>query len=74
MQELVDTIRDEEKPDAVIVLSHNGFDVDQKMAEVCTGIDFIMGDILMMVFLKLFLLKMKKVLHMYVMLDQMVNS
>lgn len=43
MQELVDTIRDEEKPDAVIVLSHNGFDVDQKMAEVCTGIDFIMG-------------------------------
>jgi len=43
MQELVDTIREEEKPDAVIVLSHNGFDVDQKMAEVCTGIDFIMG-------------------------------
>ncbi|MBU3015473.1 thiosulfohydrolase SoxB [Poseidonibacter lekithochrous] len=43
MQDLVDTIRDEEKPDAVIVLSHNGFDVDQKMAEVCTGIDFIMG-------------------------------
>ena len=43
MQELVDTIRDEEKPDAVIVLSHNGFDVDQKMAEVCTGIDFILG-------------------------------
>ena len=43
MQELVDTIREEEKPDAVIVLSHNGFDVDQKMAEVCSGIDFIMG-------------------------------
>ena len=43
MQELVDIIRAEEKPDAVIVLSHNGFDVDQKMAEVCTGIDFIMG-------------------------------
>ncbi len=43
MQELVDLIRIEEKPDAVIVLSHNGFDVDQKMAEVCTGIDFIMG-------------------------------
>ncbi|KAB7886284.1 thiosulfohydrolase SoxB [Poseidonibacter ostreae] len=43
MQDLVDTIREEEKPDAVIVLSHNGFDVDQKMAEVCTGIDFIMG-------------------------------
>ena len=43
MQEMVDMIREEEKPDAVIVLSHNGFDTDKKMAEVCTGIDFIMG-------------------------------
>ena len=43
MQEMVDQVREEEKPDAVIVLSHNGFDVDKKMAEVCTGIDFIMG-------------------------------
>ncbi len=43
MQEMVDMVREEEKPDAVIVLSHNGFDVDQKMAEVCSGIDFIMG-------------------------------
>ena len=43
MQEMVDMVREEEKPDAVIVLSHNGFDVDQKMAEVVTGIDFIMG-------------------------------
>ena len=43
MQEMVDTIREEEKPDAVVVLSHNGFDVDQKMGEVVTGIDFIMG-------------------------------
>ncbi|MEA3315215.1 MAG: thiosulfohydrolase SoxB [Campylobacterota bacterium] len=43
MQEMVDLVREEEKPDAVIVLSHNGFDVDKKMAEVCTGIDFIMG-------------------------------
>lgn len=43
MQEMVDQVREEEKPDAVIVLSHNGFDVDQKMAQVCTGIDFIMG-------------------------------
>ena len=43
MQEMVNTVREEEKPDAVIVLSHNGFDVDQKMAEVVTGIDFIMG-------------------------------
>lgn len=43
MQELVNQIKEEEKPDAVIVISHNGYDVDKKMAEVCTGIDFIMG-------------------------------
>ncbi len=43
MQKVVDEVRAKEKPDAVIVISHNGFDVDQKMAEVCTGIDFIMG-------------------------------
>ena len=43
MQELVDTIKEEEKPDAIIVLSHNGFDVDKKMAQVVSGIDFIMG-------------------------------
>ena len=43
MQELVNKIKTEEKPDAIIVLSHNGFDTDKKMAEVVTGIDFIMG-------------------------------
>jgi len=43
MQELVDEIRETEKPTAVIVLSHNGYDVDKKMAEVCSGIDFFMG-------------------------------
>lgn len=43
MQEMVDMIKETEKPDAIIVLSHNGFDTDKKMAEVCTGIDFIMG-------------------------------
>ena len=43
MQELVDRIRAKEKPDAVIVISHNGYDVDKKMAQVVTGIDFIMG-------------------------------
>lgn len=43
MQELVDQVREEEKPDAVIVLSHNGYDTDKKMAEIVTGIDFIMG-------------------------------
>lgn len=43
MQELVDTIKEEEKPDAIIVLSHNGYDVDKKMAEVVSGVDFFMG-------------------------------
>ena len=43
MQELVDEIKQKEKPDAIIVLSHNGYDVDKKMASRVTGIDFIMG-------------------------------
>ncbi len=43
MQELVNRVRKEEKPDAVIVISHNGYDVDKKMAQVVSGIDFIMG-------------------------------
>ncbi len=43
MQALVDHIRVHEKPDAVMVISHNGFDVDKKMAEVVSGIDFILG-------------------------------
>ncbi|MGM0519882.1 MAG: thiosulfohydrolase SoxB [Campylobacterota bacterium] len=43
MQELVNQIRENEKPDAVIVLSHNGYDTDKKMGKVVTGIDFIMG-------------------------------
>ncbi|WP_245526309.1 thiosulfohydrolase SoxB [Nitratifractor salsuginis] len=43
MQEVVDMVRKKEKPDAVIVISHNGYDVDKKMAQVVTGIDFIMG-------------------------------
>jgi len=43
MQDLVNEIKKKEKPDAVIVLSHNGYDVDKKMAQVVSGIDFIMG-------------------------------
>ena len=43
MQEIVDAIRENEKPDAVIVLSHNGMDVDLKMASRVTGIDAIFG-------------------------------
>ncbi|MFW6258372.1 MAG: thiosulfohydrolase SoxB [Halochromatium sp.] len=43
MQAVVDQIRDEEKPDVVVVLSHNGMDVDLKMASRVTGIDAIFG-------------------------------
>lgn len=43
MQKLVDKIRDTEKPDLVVVLSHNGMDVDLKMASRVTGIDVIFG-------------------------------
>ena len=43
MQQLVDKIRDTEKPDIVVVLSHNGMDVDLKMASRVTGIDVIFG-------------------------------
>ncbi len=43
MQELVDDIRTNEKTDAVVVLSHNGMDVDLKMASMVTGIDAILG-------------------------------
>lgn len=43
MQELVDNIRATEKPDAVIVLSHNGMDVDVKMASRVSGVDAILG-------------------------------
>ena len=43
MQDLVDRIRATEKPDAVILLSHNGMDVDLKLAGVVTGIDAMLG-------------------------------
>jgi len=43
LQELVDSIKETEKPAAIILLSHNGMDVDLKLASVVTGIDFILG-------------------------------
>ncbi len=43
MQELVDEIRETKNPDAIIVISHNGYDVDKKMGSVVSGIDFILG-------------------------------
>ncbi|MDA0977960.1 MAG: thiosulfohydrolase SoxB [Proteobacteria bacterium] len=43
LSELVETIRRSERPDAVILLSHNGMDVDLKLASRVTGIDAILG-------------------------------
>ncbi|HKJ53891.1 MAG TPA: thiosulfohydrolase SoxB [Gammaproteobacteria bacterium] len=43
MQEVVEQIRDNESPDAVILLSHNGMDVDLKLASRVSGIDAIFG-------------------------------
>jgi len=43
MQKIVDMVRDTEKPDVVVVLSHNGMDVDIKMASRVSGIDAIFG-------------------------------
>ncbi|MFO8023872.1 thiosulfohydrolase SoxB [Thiohalophilus sp.] len=43
MQAMVDTVRETEKPDAVVVISHNGMDVDIKMASQVSGIDCIFG-------------------------------
>ncbi|NND42129.1 MAG: thiosulfohydrolase SoxB [Silicimonas sp.] len=42
MQEIVDEVR-AEGADLVVVLSHNGFDVDKKMASVVGGIDVILA-------------------------------
>ena len=43
LQELVDDISAREKPDAIVLLSHNGMDVDLKLARVVSGIDAILG-------------------------------
>jgi sulfur-oxidizing protein SoxB len=43
MQNVVDEVREKHKPDLVIVVSHNGMDVDLKMASRVTGIDAIFG-------------------------------
>ena len=43
LQRLVDAHRSNDKVDAVILLSHNGMDVDLKLASRVTGIDVILG-------------------------------
>ncbi|WP_233386487.1 thiosulfohydrolase SoxB [Methylobacterium sp. C25] len=43
LQALVDDLRAKEKVDAVVLLSHNGMDVDLKLASRVAGIDLILG-------------------------------
>ena len=43
LQKVVNTVRGTEKADAVILLSHNGMDVDLKLASRISGIDLILG-------------------------------
>jgi sulfur-oxidizing protein SoxB len=43
LQSLVDRIHGEHGPDAVVLLSHNGMDVDLKLARVVSGVDVILG-------------------------------
>jgi sulfur-oxidizing protein SoxB len=43
LQKLVDGLRQTDKVDAVILLSHNGMDLDLKLASRVTGIDVILG-------------------------------
>ena len=42
MREVVTEVREEEGADAVVLLSHNGFDVDRKLAAQVEGIDVIL--------------------------------
>jgi sulfur-oxidizing protein SoxB len=43
LQQLVHKLRDTDHADVVILLSHNGMDVDLKLASVVRGIDVILG-------------------------------
>ncbi|MCK9455252.1 MAG: thiosulfohydrolase SoxB [Sulfurimonas sp.] len=43
LQEYVDELREEHKVDCVVVLSHDGFSVDQEVARKVNGIDFILS-------------------------------
>ena len=43
LQTTLDKVKEKYKPDLVVVLSHNGIDVDKKLASRVSGIDIIFG-------------------------------
>jgi len=43
LQEFVNELRNKKKVDAIVVLSHDGFSVDQELAKKVTGVDFILS-------------------------------
>ncbi|MGH6676149.1 MAG: thiosulfohydrolase SoxB, partial [Xanthobacteraceae bacterium] len=43
LQKLADSLRGHDRVDAIVLLSHNGMDVDLKLASRVTGIDVILG-------------------------------
>jgi sulfur-oxidizing protein SoxB len=43
LQKLVTQLREKEKPDVVVLLSHNGSDIDLKLANNIIGLDVILG-------------------------------
>ncbi|AKF25445.1 sulfur oxidation protein SoxB [Sulfurovum lithotrophicum] len=43
LQEFIDELRNEKKVDCVVVLSHDGFSVDQELAKKVKGVDFILS-------------------------------
>ncbi len=43
LQEYIDELRKEKKVDCVVVLSHDGFSVDQELAKKVKGVDFILS-------------------------------
>ena len=43
LQSTLNKVKNKHKPDLVVLLSHNGIDVDKKLASRVEGIDFILG-------------------------------